>query len=373
MNERFTVLATNYNITSKSRSLAARIFWQVLSLKSKSESKVSFITHFPQFFSLFGVFPPRNVGVQKHQEENVDVFTLIFPFSPFKLLSLRNGSYFHSITRFKTMVYSFYDKNSFSGSHDLGLFNPTFHNLGAFNDVSQGGLSSSHSLVFESEKEELVKCPATAKVGKDEISEAKALAALKSHSEAERRRRERINGHLATLRGLVPSTEKMDKATLLAEVISQVKELKKNAVEASKGFLIPMDADEVKVEPYNDEGKDGSMSYSATICCDFRPEILSDLKQTLHAFQLHLVRAEISTLAGRMKNVFIFTCCKGDNINTEACQALASNVHQALCSVLDKASTSLEFSLRTSYPSKRRRLCFIETSTSSCYHGSCSC
>ena len=35
---------------------------------------------------------------------------------------------------------------------------------------------------------------------------------------------------------------------------------KENGVEASKGFLIPMDADEVKVEPYDDEGGDGSMS-----------------------------------------------------------------------------------------------------------------
>ena len=167
----------------------------------------------------------------------------------------------------------------------------------------------------------------------------------------------------------------MDKATLLAEVISQVKELKKNAMEASKGFLIPMDADEVKVEPYDDEGGDGSMSYCATICCDFRSEILSDLRQTLDSLPLHLVKAEISTLAGRMKNVFVFTCCKGNinNIDIEKCQALASTVHQALCSVLDKASATLDFSPRTSHASKRRRLCFIETSTSSCNHGSCLC
>lgn len=110
---------------------------------------------------------------------------------------------------FRTMVYSFYDKTSSSGSDISGLINPTLNNLGASNGVSRGGLSSPHSLVFESEKGELVKCPATAKVGKSEICEAKALAALKNHSEAERRRRERINGHLATLRGLVPSTEKV--------------------------------------------------------------------------------------------------------------------------------------------------------------------
>jgi len=108
------------------------------------------------------------------------------------------------------MVNSFYEKSSSSGSDISGLFNPTLQSLGASNGaVVKGGLSSSHSLVYQSEKGELVKCSSAARVGKNEICEAKALAALKNHSEAERRRRERINGHLATLRGLVPSTEKV--------------------------------------------------------------------------------------------------------------------------------------------------------------------
>jgi hypothetical protein len=42
-----------------------------------------------------------------------------------------------------------------------------------------------------------------------EIIEAKALAASKSHSEAERRRRERINNHLAKLRTMLPNTTKV--------------------------------------------------------------------------------------------------------------------------------------------------------------------
>lgn len=66
------------------------------------------------------------------------------------------------------------------------------------------------SLVLDDEKRELVK--AKSKVGCKRVglvSDEKALAALKSHSEAEKRRRERINAHLDTLRGLVPCADKV--------------------------------------------------------------------------------------------------------------------------------------------------------------------
>lgn len=69
-------------------------------------------------------------------------------------------------------------------------------------------MSVKQSLVLDGEKGELVKD--SGRMGKKiVVSEAKTMAALKSHSEAERRRRERINAHLATLRGLVPSNEKV--------------------------------------------------------------------------------------------------------------------------------------------------------------------
>jgi len=43
----------------------------------------------------------------------------------------------------------------------------------------------------------------------DHRRDEKAAMALKNHSEAERRRRERINAHLATLRTMVPCSDKV--------------------------------------------------------------------------------------------------------------------------------------------------------------------
>lgn len=77
-------------------------------------------------------------------------------------------------------------------------------------DWENGSKGASQSLVLDSEKCELVKtCGVVRKKGGDAASGVKTTAALKSHSEAERRRRERINAHLATLRSLVPSNEKV--------------------------------------------------------------------------------------------------------------------------------------------------------------------
>lgn len=59
------------------------------------------------------------------------------------------------------------------------------------------------------------------KMSAQEIMDAKALAASKSHSEAERRRRERINNHLAKLRSLLPSTTKVSTRSLNLFFLSQ--------------------------------------------------------------------------------------------------------------------------------------------------------
>jgi len=62
----------------------------VLGHWNPSQSQVSV----PKVLHPFGLFPFGNGWAQHHQDENVDVFTLIFhPFNPFNPFPLPNGSY----------------------------------------------------------------------------------------------------------------------------------------------------------------------------------------------------------------------------------------------------------------------------------------
>lgn len=72
-----------------------------------------------------------------------------------------------------------------------------------FPDIIKGG----SSLVLDNERGEIVR--ALVKPAQKGVKAEKGLAALRNHSEAERRRRERINGHLASLRSLIPGTNKV--------------------------------------------------------------------------------------------------------------------------------------------------------------------
>ncbi|XP_076906453.1 transcription factor bHLH30-like [Bidens hawaiensis] len=234
---------------------------------------------------------------------------------------------------------------------DLGSIGDdgSFMGLGGFSGDDDGLLmKSSQSLVLDDNKNELVK--AESKVaGKRAglMCDEKALAALKSHSEAERRRRERINKHLDTLRGLVPCTDKMDKATLLAEVIRQVKQLQINAKQASLGLVMPEDIEEVKIEKIDHAAVNGSLTFHASVCCKHRPELLTDIRRALGDLKVNIERAEFSTLGDHMKIVFYFT----------ADEKLLSSVREALTSVIEKGSISLDYSPRTMLPNKRRRYC----------------
>ncbi|KAA8546736.1 hypothetical protein F0562_003165 [Nyssa sinensis] len=178
-------------------------------------------------------------------------------------------------------------------------------------------------------------------------AEAKAIAACKSHSEAERRRRKRINGHLATLRTLLPKTIKTDKASLLAEVVQRVRELKEKTAELAAndsetcsysganvanecGF--PSEADELKL-CYCDGDSSGTIK--ATLCCEDMPELIPDMIMGLRSVEGKVVRAEMSTVGGRTKSVLwvqVSAASGGD-------EGLAT-LRKALKVVMDKAILS---------------------------------
>ncbi|XP_066351439.1 transcription factor bHLH30-like [Miscanthus floridulus] len=144
----------------------------------------------------------------------------------------------------------------------------------------------------------------------------------RSHSEAERKRRQRINVHLATLRTLVPSASRMDKAALLGEVVRHVRELRAKASDAAAGVgpgVIPGEGDEVGAEEEEDDfwrrhgrhfGADAEDSLPprrvvrAWVCCDDRPGLLSDLGRAVRSVRnARPVRVEIATVGGRTRSV----------------------------------------------------------------------
>lgn len=158
----------------------------------------------------------------------------------------------------------------------------------------------------------------------------------------------------------------MDKASLLGEVVSHLKELKRSAAEISKGFLVPMDIDEVRVEQQEGGLDEAPYSIKASLCCDYKPGVLSDLRRALDTVHLKTVRAEIATLGGRMKNVFVMTGCKDGNLeDTETRKLHANSVHQALRSVIDKFPASQDFSSRSTSSNKRQRISIFNSSSSS--------
>lgn len=181
------------------------------------------------------------------------------------------------------------------------------------------------------------------KMTAQEIMDAKALAASKSHSEAERRRRERINNHLAKLRSLLPSTTKTDKASLLAEVIQHVKELKRQTSLIAETSPVPTEMDELTVDASDEDGK---FVIKASLCCEDRSDLLPDLIKSLKALRLRTLKAEITTLGGRVKNVLFITGDDQDSSCSSAAgeqhhqqqQYSISSIQEALKAVMEKTS-----------------------------------
>lgn len=123
-----------------------------------------------------------------------------------------------------------------------------------------------------------------------------------------------------------------DKASLLAEVVRRVKELKETTSELSAAstnngctrdhdddnnnnnnninasdnhhnhdecMIVPSETDELALF-YCDQHYG---TIKAVICCEDRPELMSDIKSALNSVQAKVVRAEMATVGGRTKIV----------------------------------------------------------------------
>ncbi|XP_050228644.1 transcription factor bHLH106 [Mercurialis annua] len=175
----------------------------------------------------------------------------------------------------------------------------------------------------------------------DMTPQDKALAALRNHKEAEKRRRERINSHLDKLRALLPCNSKTDKASLLAKVVERVRELKQQTSQIPELDSFPSETDEISVlcGEYSSEGQ---LIFKASLCCEDRAHLLPDLIEILKSLHLKTVRAEMVSLGGRMRNVLIIAAEKDHSVES------VHFLQNALKSLLERSNSSDR--------SKRRRV-----------------
>ncbi|XP_065872111.1 transcription factor bHLH51 [Euphorbia lathyris] len=183
------------------------------------------------------------------------------------------------------------------------------------------------------------------------LQDKDTASASNSHSQAEKRRRDRINAQLGILRKLVPDSDKMDKAALLGSVIEQVKELKGKATEVSKGITVPTEVDEVTVDLLNSDNNK-NMFIRASVCCDDRPEVLSELIRAVKGLRLNIVRADIASVGGRVKTILILSL-KDSNEVTPIALSLSAVKHSFNLALSRISSSSMPSNFRVR--SKRQR------------------
>lgn len=126
---------------------------------------------------------------------------------------------------------------------------------------------------------------------------------------------------------------------MLAEVIQHVKELKRQTSIIAEQCPVPTEIDELTVDNASDE--DGKLLIKASLCCEDRSDLLPDLIKTLKALRLRTLKAEITTLGGRVKNVLFITADE-DQLNGNDDQQMVNysinTIQEALKQVMEKTN-----------------------------------
>lgn len=123
-------------------------------------------------------------------------------------------------------------------------------------------------------------------------------------------------------------------------MIQHVKELKRQTSLIAETSAVPTECDELTVDTA-DVNEDGKFVIKASLCCEDRSDLLPDLIKTLKALRLRTLRAEIATLAGRVKNVLFITCDddngNGDESSGSGEYCSISSIQEALKAVMEKS------------------------------------
>ncbi|RDX90665.1 Transcription factor bHLH51 [Mucuna pruriens] len=182
--------------------------------------------------------------------------------------------------------------------------------------------------------------------------EDRAVTASKSHSQAEKRRRDRINAQLATLRKLIPKSDKMDKAALLGSVVDYVKDLKRKASDVNRATTVPTETDEVTIDYHQAQDESYRKVIKASVCCDDRPELFPELIQVLKRLRLTAVKADIASVGGRIKSILVL-CSKDSEEGASVC---LTTLKHSLKSAVNKVAS---LSVATNCPARSKRQRFF--------------
>lgn len=100
---------------------------------------------------------------------------------------------------------------------------------------------------------------------------------------------------------------------------------------------VPTEVDELTVDASDEDGK---FVIKASLCCEDRSDLLPDLIKTLKALRLRTLKAEITTLGGRVKNVLFITGEEDSSSSGEQQQQQysISSIQEALKAVMEKTS-----------------------------------
>ncbi|KAH7567672.1 hypothetical protein ACOSQ2_010615 [Xanthoceras sorbifolium] len=188
--------------------------------------------------------------------------------------------------------------------------------------------------------------------------EKKSTEPCKSHKEAERRRRQRINAHLSTLRTLLPSTTKTDKASLLAEVVHHVKELRRQAADVARKGGSTCSGSEPDYWPFPGESDEFTLAccdrqeglVKATLCCEDRPGLNGDMSRAFGSVRARPVRAEMMTVGGRSKSVVVMEWAGGGD------EEMMGVLRRALKDVVENRASNSDLG-RAGPGNKRARVC----------------